>query len=72
MNLVKALEEWNSNKALSILENMNDGDKSKIYIWTVEKHEGYFYFDGRLYDGVWSTLGALDRECDKVKTHLLH
>lgn len=71
MDLVKTfLEDWSSNKALDILENMKDGEKTKIYIWTVEKEGKYFKVNQKRFEGVWHTLGYLDREWAKVKETL--
>ena len=71
MDLVKTfLEDWSSNKALDILENMKNGEKTKIYIWTVEKEGKYFKVNQKQFEGVWPTLGYLDREWTKIKETL--
>lgn len=72
MDLVKTLEDWNSNKALGILENMKDGEKAKVYIWTVEKEGKYFKVNQKHFEGVWHTLGYLDGQWAKVKDALLN
>ena len=57
MDLVKTfLEDWSSNKALDILENMKNGEKTKIYIWTVEKEGKYFKVNQKQFEGVWASF----------------
>jgi hypothetical protein len=50
---------------------MKNGDKARVYIWTVEMRDDYYYWNGRAFKSYWSCMGAIDGEWfGKVKPRL--
>ena len=55
----------------SLFEDMKNGDKARVYIWTVEMRDDYYYWNGRAFKSYWSCMGAIDGEWfGKVKPRL--
>lgn len=48
---------WSAQEAL---ENMEDGDKIRVGIFTVEKQGRYWFTNNRHFESSWSLMGYID------------